>query len=167
MCWEICHSNDYFYIWSDGNCQRQKLHNLKISFKNKTAVRFVFESTIPGNKSSLVFQNLKSTRPMSVSQTSWIQLLTLKDLAWLDFERDSTIYLTDISESADSIDRQAVSENDVSIIKTEILIKGHLTPREGFLPSRWGEPLRTDSELSQEDSGPFQTSRGFCQISLK
>ena len=95
------------------------------------------------NRINLPWENFQSIQLglATFSRTELIQLmptwLSLASSPWRDdFERDSTIYWTDIFERADSIDRQAVSENDISVSKTEILTKGHLNPREGLQKSR-------------------------------
>ena len=66
----------------------------------------------------------------------------------LDTDRDSTLYLTDIYENADSIDKQAFSENDLPITISEGSEKPR--PRKGH--------------LSQAECGRFQANRGSCQI---
>ena len=94
------------------------------------------------NRINLPWENFQSIQLATFSRTELMQLmpawLSLASSPWRDdFERDSTIYWTDIFERAASIDRQAVSENDVSVSKTEILTKGHLNSREGLQKSRF------------------------------
>ena len=56
----------------------------------------------------------------------------------LDTDRDLTLYLTDITENPDLIDKQAVSEGDIPISEGSekpTPRTGHLSPREGSLRS--------------------------------
>ena len=105
----LSHGNDYIKIWSVGNPSKRS--HFECRFKRKLSLG-LFKSKFSGNKSLVPFRDLKSSRPMSVSQRSWIQPLILKDLNYLTLIRldseEIELCLTDISENADSIGRQTV-----------------------------------------------------------
>ena len=98
------------------------------------------------NRIRYAFQDITSTRP-SVSFSNILD--STLNSGRLDFERDTTFYLTDISENTGSNGRRAVCENDITISR-------HDTHKKvWFVLGSWQNSIRVLG---------YHSGRGFHRI---